>query len=94
MGHKHDIRGSLTGDQVVAGTLAAASVNSGGKLMSKAAKHPILVFGLGVVAGYFLCKYRKEIISSATKTMDTGKDFILQQKESLEDIVSEVKETD
>jgi len=37
-------------------------------------------------------KYRKEIISSATKTIDAGKDFVLHQKENLEDIVAEAKE--
>jgi len=60
--------------------------------MSKVVKHPALVFGLGIVAGYFVYKYRKEIISSATKTIDAGKDFVLQQKENLEDIVAEAKE--
>lgn len=60
--------------------------------MSKVAKHPVLVFGLGMVAGYFVYKYRKEIISSATKTIDAGKDFVLHQKENLEDIVAEAKE--
>ncbi|NOV28583.1 hypothetical protein DDY07_02275 [Methylomonas sp. ZR1] len=78
--------------QVVAGTLATATVNTGGKLMTKLAKHPLLVFGAGMVAGYFVYKYRKEIISSATKTIDAGKDFVLHQKENLEDIVAEAKE--
>lgn len=60
--------------------------------MSKAAKHPVLVFGLGIVAGYLVYKYRKEIIASASKTIDAGKDFVLHQKESLEDIVAEASE--
>ncbi len=76
----------------MAGTLASATVNTGGKLMSKLTRHPVLVFGLGMVAGYFVYKYRKEIISSATKTIDAGKDFVLHQKENLEDIVAEAKE--
>jgi hypothetical protein len=92
MANKHDAHGSSMSKQVVAGTLATATVNTGGKLMSKVVKHPALVFGLGVVAGYFVYKYRKEIISSATKTIDAGKDFVLQQKENLEDIVAEAKE--
>ena len=78
--------------QVIAGTLATATVSTGSKLMSKIVKHPALVFGLGVVAGYFVYKYRKEIIYNTTKTIDAGKDFILQQKENLEDIVAEAKE--
>ena len=60
--------------------------------MSNVAKHPVLVFGLGLVTGYLVYKYRKEIISSTTKAVDAGKDFVLQQKENLEDIVAESKE--
>lgn len=92
MAHNHNSQGSSMAKQVVTGSLATATVNSGGKLMSKAAKHPFLVFGLGMVAGYFIYKYRKEIISSATKTVDAGKDFLLHQKESLEDLVAEAKD--
>lgn len=96
MAHKHDVSKSSNGTsmskQVVAGTLATATVNTGGKLMTKLAKHPLLVFGAGIVAGYFVYKYRKEIISGATKTIDAGKDFVLHQKENLEDIVAEAKE--
>jgi len=96
MAHKHDVsknsNGASMSKQVVAGTLATATVNTGGKLMTKLAKHPLLVFGAGIVAGYFVYKYRKEIISGATKTIDAGKDFVLHQKENLEDIVAEAKE--
>ncbi|MGD0959115.1 MAG: hypothetical protein ABSB19_04835 [Methylomonas sp.] len=60
--------------------------------MNIAAKNPLLVFGLGMAAGYFIYKYRKEIIAKTTQTLDAGKDFILQQKENLEDIVAETKE--
>lgn len=92
MATKHDANSTSMAKQVAAGTLSTATVATGGKLMNKVAKHPVLVFGLGMVAGYFVYKYRKEIISSATKTIDAGKDFILHQKENLEDIVAEAKE--
>ncbi len=95
MAHNHDAKAQSApsmGKQVVAGTLATVTVNTGGKLMSKVSKHPLLVFGLGMVAGYFVYKYRKDIIANATKTIDAGKDFILHQKENLEDIVAEAKE--
>lgn len=80
------------GKQIIKGSMASASVRSGGKLMGKLAKHPVLIFGLGVVAGYVMYKYRKEIVSSVGKATDASKDFVLQQKENLEDIVSETKE--
>jgi len=60
--------------------------------MKNIAKHPALVFGLGLAVGFFVYKYRKEIISSTTKVVDAGKDFVLQQKETLEDIVAETQE--
>ena len=80
------------GKQIMKGSMASVTVKSGGKLMSKLVKHPVLIFGLGVVAGYVVYKYRKEIVSSVGKATDAGKDFVLQQKESLEDIVAETKE--
>ncbi len=86
--------GHSMGKQVAMGTVATATVNTGGKLMSKVSKHPVLVFGLGVVAGYMIFKYRKEIISNTTKAVDAGKDFVLNQKENLEDIVAEAKDED
>ena len=92
MAHNHDPKSNSMGKQVMAGTLATATVSTGGKLMSKASKHPLLVFGLGMVAGFFVYKYRKEIIAGANKSIDAGKDFVLHQKENLEDLVAEAKE--
>ncbi len=80
------------GKQIAMGAVSTATVNTGGKLMSKLTRHPALVFGLGVVAGYVVYKYRKEIISSANKAVDAGKDFVLNQKENLEDLAAENKE--
>jgi uncharacterized membrane protein len=60
--------------------------------MNKVTKNPVIVFGLGLVAGYMVYKYRKEIIASTTKVVDAGKDFVLQQRENLEDLVAEAKE--
>ncbi len=93
MAHSHGSSHShAMGKQIMKGSMASASVKSGGKLMSKLAKHPVLVFGLGMAAGYVVYKYRKEIVSSVSKATDAGKDFVLQQKENLEDIVAETKE--
>ena len=83
--------GSISKD-IVNGSMVSATVHSGGKFMSKVVKHPAVVFGLGMVAGYLIYKYRKEIISSTTQVVDAGKDFVLQQRENLEDIVAESKE--
>ena len=61
--------------------------------MSILAKHPILVFSAGLAAGYYAHKYRKEIIDSATRVTEKGKDFVLNQKENLEDLVAECHES-
>jgi hypothetical protein len=88
MKHAH---GNLA-KEVVKGSIVSSTVHTGSKLMSNVAKHPVLVFGLGMVAGYLVYKYRKEIIASTSSVVDAGKDFVLQQKENLEDIVAESKE--
>lgn len=80
------------GKEVVHGAIVSSTVHTGSRLMSNIAKHPVLVFGLGLATGYLVYKYRKEIISSTSKVVDAGKDFVLQQKENLEDIVAESKE--
>ncbi|MGR9051339.1 MAG: hypothetical protein ACU84J_01695 [Gammaproteobacteria bacterium] len=94
MSHVHGPakQGVALSKEIVKGSMASATVYSGGKLVSKITKHPVVVFGLGVVAGYFIYKYRKEIISGTTKAVDASKDFVLHQKENLEDIVAEAKE--
>lgn len=81
------------GKELAKAASATATVHTGAQLMSNIAKHPALVFGLGVLTGYLVYKYRKDIISCATKAVDAGKDFVLEQKESLADIVAETKET-
>jgi hypothetical protein len=74
------------------GTAVAATSKSGSSFMSFLSKHPLLVFGLGVAAGYLAHKYRKEIIATATQASERGKDFVLHQKENLEDLVAECHE--
>jgi hypothetical protein len=74
------------------GIAAATQTHSGKGLMSVFSKHPFLVFTLGVATGYFAHKYRKEIIASATRATELGKDFVMHQKENLEDLVAECQE--
>jgi hypothetical protein len=92
MKHAHGMPANSVAKEVIKGSIVSTTVHTGSKLMSNVAKHPVLVFGLGMVAGYLVYKYRKEIISNTTKAVDAGKDFVLQQKENLEDIVAESKE--
>ncbi len=79
---------------LVKGAAMSAGAHTGKKIMSKITKHPLLLVGIGAIAGYYAHKYRREIIASVSGVADKGKDFVLQQKENLEDIVAETKETD
>ncbi|MGB4497585.1 MAG: hypothetical protein WBI40_02700 [Methylococcaceae bacterium] len=94
---KHVHNAAKNGDsmskEIFKGSIASAVVYSGSKVMSIAVKNPVVVFGLGLVSGFLIHKYRKDIIASTTKVVDAGKDFVLQQKENLEDLVAETKES-
>ena len=85
---KHEVSTTL-----IKGAVMSAGAQTGKTIMSTITKHPLLLVGIGMVAGYYTHKYRKEIISSVTSVGDKGKDFVLQQKENLEDIVAETKES-
>ena len=85
---KHEVSTTL-----IKGAVMSAGAQTGKTIMSTITKHPLLLVGIGMVAGYYAHKYRKEIISSVTSVGDKGKDFVLQQKENLEDIVAETKES-
>lgn len=80
---------SSLGHQVLIGSLATLTVVSGEKLMVRIAKHPFLVFGLGLVGGAYVYKNRKAIIANASKTIDAGKNVILEQKEKVRDLIAE-----
>jgi hypothetical protein len=79
---------------VATGTAAVASTSAGRSLAGKILKHPLVIFGLGLAVGYAIHKYRKEIIESATRATELGKDFVLQQRENLEDLVAEARESE
>ncbi len=72
--------------------VVTASANPGRSLVHRLARNPWVWFGLGLAAGILIHRYRKEIIATAVKVGEKGKDFVLQQKESLEDIVAETQE--
>jgi hypothetical protein len=84
---------SSVGEVVVKGSVASAMVYSGSRVMIGAAKHPAVVFALGFVTGFLIHKYRKNIIDNTTRVVDASKDFVLTQKENLEDLVAETKES-
>ncbi|MGR8998267.1 MAG: hypothetical protein ACU88J_04385 [Gammaproteobacteria bacterium] len=88
--------GLSKGDMMVKGvaTAVAAStiIQTGKGAMNTLAKHPLVMFSLGIAAGFLVHKYRKEIISITSKTAGQSKDFVLRQKENLKDLLAETQE--
>ena len=77
----------------VATAVAATTIVQTGKgVMTTLARHPLVMFSLGIAAGYLAHKYRKEIISISSKTAEQSKDFVLRQKEHLKDLLAESME--
>lgn len=83
-------RGELVVKSVTSAVVATAIVETGVGLSKSIAKQPVVLFGLGVMLGYFTHKYRKEIIAISTHTAEQGKDFIVQQKNHLSDMLAEI----
>jgi hypothetical protein len=50
---------------VATGAVASAGSSAGKSVISKIFTHPLVIFGLGVAAGYYLYKYRQSIISTS-----------------------------
>lgn len=69
--------------------VAGAKKTAGKSFLGKVFSHPLVLFGLGVAVGYTIHKYRKEIIHSANRAAEKSKDFVLQQRENLEDLVGD-----
>ncbi|MEW6039439.1 MAG: hypothetical protein AB1648_14520 [Pseudomonadota bacterium] len=40
-------------------------------------RHPLLVFGLGIAAGYLVHKYRREILATTAGFTEKGREFVL-----------------
>ena len=48
----------------------------------------------GIAVGYLLHKHEKEVVLAISKTIGMGKDFVMQQRENLDDLMAEAKETE
>jgi len=82
-------KGELVVKGVATAVAASAIIQSGKGIISMLARHPFVMFGLGITAGYFTYKYRKEIISITSKTTEQSRDFVLRQKENLKELLAE-----
>ena len=86
--------GSMMNSPISHGAVMAATGYAAGRglLGGVLLRSPLLLIGAGLVAGYLVHKYEKEIVLAASKAMGMGKDFALQQKEHLSDLVAEAQE--
>lgn len=82
------MQGPMQGAMMAATGYAAGRGLLGGALL----RNPWVMLAAGIAAGYFLHKYQDEIMLALAKGTGMGKDFILQQKESLADLIEETRE--
>jgi hypothetical protein len=92
MSHGGGAHGAGTAKEIAKGAVVSGTIHTGRRLVNRLYKHPWVLIGLGFAAGYLVHKHRKAIISSTNKVVGKGKDFVLSQKENLEDIVAEHEE--
>jgi uncharacterized membrane protein len=57
-------------------------------------RSPLVWFVVGAAAGYYGYKHRKEFAAALAKAGDMGRDFVQQQRESLEDLLEEAREAE
>lgn len=88
--------GSMMNNPLATGTMMAATGFAAGRSLVGGAllRNPLVLLAGGIAAGYLLHKYEKEIVLALTKASGMGKDFVLQQKETLNDLVAEARETE
>lgn len=88
--------GNMMGNPMAHGAMMAATGFAAGRGLLGATlfRNPLLLLAGGIAAGYLLHKYEKEIVLAVTKATGMGKDFVLQQKENLNDLVAEAQETE
>lgn len=86
--------GSMMGSPLTQGAMMAATGFAAGRGLFGFGllRNPLLLLAGGLAAGYLLHKYEKEIVLAVSKASGMGKDFVLQQKENLEDLVAESQE--
>jgi len=77
---------------VATGVIVSTIIHTGRGIVGAMSRTPIIMFGLGVVTGYFAHKYRKEIISVSRRAAIESGNFVLRQKDHLHDLITEDRE--
>lgn len=81
--------GQMMAHPMAGGAMLAAGGYAAGKgLLGGLLRTPLVFAAAGVAAGYLLFKYEKEIIEVVSNATGMGKDFILHQRENLDDLIA------
>lgn len=86
-------RGELVVKSVATAVVATAIVEAGISLSKAVAKQPLVLFSLGIMSGYLTHKYRKEILAISSHTAKQSKEFIVQQKQHIDEMLDEIKQS-
>lgn len=94
MPHMMSNMGQMMSHPMTGGAMLAAGGYAAGKgLMGGLLRNPLVFVAAGLAAGYLLHKYEKEIVETVSKATGMGKDFMLHQKENLDDLIAESQAT-
>ena len=98
MPHMMSSAGHAMSSPVATGAMMAATGFAAGRglLGASLLRNPLTLLAAGVAAGvaagYLLHKYEKEIVQGLAKATGMGKDFVLEQKENLADLMAEAED--
>lgn len=86
--------GQMMSHPMASGAMMAAGGYAAGKGLLGAAgtgllRNPLVLLAAGLTAGYLLHKYEKEIVQAVAQATGMGRDFMLNQKENLDDLIAE-----
>lgn len=84
-------KGEILAKGVATGIVVSAISHAGRGVTNFIVRQPIAMFALGFLSGYFVHKYRNEIIYIADHTAEHSKQFLLRQKESFNDLITEAE---
>lgn len=84
--------GQMMAHPMAGGAMLAAGGYAAGKgLLGGLLRAPLLFAAAGLAAGYLIHKHEKEIVETISKVTGMGKDFMLHQKENLDDLIAEAQ---
>ncbi len=100
MAHTMGQGASMMSHPVVKGAMVAATGYAATRSLvgHSLFRNPLLLLAGGVAGGiavgFLLHKHEKEIMLAVSKAIGMGKDFVMQQRENLDDLMAEAKETE